>query len=79
MTKLSEFLNLEHIVKKYQADNGEVLSVDDISFSLSKSEFISIIGPSGCGKSTILSMIAGLEKTTHGKIYIEGEENLGLN
>ena len=36
-------------------------------------EFVSIIGPSGCGKSTILSIIAGLEEKSSGKIEIDGE------
>lgn len=76
---LSEFLRLENIVKKYQANNGEVLSVDNVSFNLKQGEFISIIGPSGCGKSTILSIIAGLEKATHGNVYIQNEKVLGLN
>ncbi len=76
---MDEVLKLEHIVKKYQSDNGEVLSVDDVSFNLKQGEFLSIIGPSGCGKSTILSIIAGIEKATHGKVYIDNEEVDGLN
>lgn len=71
---MEKLLKLENIGKKYQAKNGEVNALEDISFSVNEGEFISIIGPSGCGKSTLLSIIAGLEKKTYGKLYIEGEE-----
>ena len=67
-----EILTVDNISKKYQALNGEVEAVKDISFSIDEGEFVSLIGPSGCGKSTILSIIAGLEEKTSGKIKING-------
>ena len=66
-----EVLKVRNISKKYQAKNGEVNALDNISFDINKGEFISIIGPSGCGKSTLLSIIAGLEDATEGEVYIE--------
>lgn len=68
---MEEILRVENISKKYQAKNGEITALDNISFTVNKGEFISIIGPSGCGKSTLLSIIAGLEERTEGEIYIE--------
>ena len=59
---MKEVLKVQNVSKKYQADNGEVEALKDISFSIEEGEFVSIIGPSGCGKSTILSIIAGLEE-----------------
>lgn len=61
---MKEVLRLEKITKKYQAKNGEIDALDEISFSQMEGEFVSIIGPSGCGKSTLLSIIAGLEDKT---------------
>lgn len=61
---MKEVLKLEKITKKYQAKNGEIDALDEISFSQMEGEFVSIIGPSGCGKSTLLSVIAGLEDKT---------------
>ncbi len=58
----------------YQAQNGEVEAVHDISFDIKEGEFISIVGPSGCGKSTLLSAIAGLTPITSGKLYLDGKE-----
>ena len=67
-----DVLRVHKIQQKYQADNGEVIALKDISFSASRGEFISIVGPSGCGKSTLLSIIAGLLKPTKGEVYVNG-------
>lgn len=64
---------------KYQAENGEVEVFDDISFSVDRGHFLSIVGPSGCGKSTLLSMIAGLLPMTKGEITINGEKLSGVS
>jgi len=70
---MKEVLKVKQISKKYQATNGEVEALKDISFSIQEGEFVSLIGPSGCGKSTILSIIAGLEEKSAGEIEIDGE------
>ena len=46
-------------------------AVKDLSFECKDHSFVGILGPSGCGKSTTLRMIAGLEKITAGKIFID--------
>lgn len=69
---MKEVLKLKNVSKKYQAKNGEIEALNNISFSVEEGEFISIIGPSGCGKSTLLSIIAGLEPKTSGEIEIDG-------
>jgi len=70
--RMKEILKLKNVSKKYQAKNGEIEALADISFNVNEGEFISIIGPSGCGKSTLLSVIAGLEPKTSGEIEING-------
>ena len=65
-----ESLKIDHIIKKYQAENGEVTALDDIEFTVQQGEFVSLVGHSGCGKSTLLSIIAGLEQPTHGNVYV---------
>ncbi|AMN40429.1 ABC transporter ATP-binding protein [Rhodoplanes sp. Z2-YC6860] len=65
----SAFLRVESISKTYPArDKQPVEAIKDISFSLSKGEFASILGPSGCGKSTLLLIIAGLIAPTSGQM-----------
>ena len=75
---MEDILKIKEITKKYQAKNGEIEAIKNVSFDVKEGEFISIIGPSGCGKSTLLSIIAGLEKKTSGNIWIQGEEINGI-
>jgi len=70
---MREMLKFQNVSLTYQALNSEVHALQNINFSVMEGELVSIIGPSGCGKSTMLSLIAGLEKPTAGKIYIDGE------
>lgn len=74
-----EILRVENIEEKYQAQNGEVTALENISFSMDKGEFLSIVGPSGCGKSTLLSILAGLLKPTAGAVYVKGEKVEGIS
>ena len=76
---MKEILKIKEVTKKYQAKNGELEAIKNVSFSVNEGEFISIIGPSGCGKSTLLSIIAGLEEKTEGKVWVEGEEVEGIS
>jgi NitT/TauT family transport system ATP-binding protein len=46
--------------------------LNQVSFQVSKGEFVSIVGPSGCGKSTLLRVIAALERPTTGEVLIDG-------
>ena len=48
------------------------LAVDDLSFSVARGSFFSILGPSGCGKTTLLRMIAGFIQPDRGDIAIGG-------
>lgn len=60
-------VKLEGIKKQYE---GNVFAVEDFNLTIQDGEFVSFLGPSGCGKTTTLRMIAGLEKNTHGKIFL---------
>lgn len=52
---------------------GQVVAVDNVSFTIDEKDFLILLGPSGCGKTTILRMIAGLEIPTEGEIYLRGQ------
>src|SRR5918992_2190176 len=63
-------LRLEGLVKRF----GEVLAVDGVDLELPPGKLISFLGPSGCGKTTMLRMIAGLERPTEGRVFLDGED-----
>ncbi len=71
---MEKILELKNVYLSYHTKTSEILAVKDLSFSVNKGEFVSIIGPSGCGKTTILSMIAGLISPSSGEILINGEK-----
>ena len=73
---MKEVLKIENISKIYQAKNGEIEALKNISFDIKEGEYISIIGPSGCGKSTLFNIITKLEKPTSG--YIKENKKLKI-
>ena len=57
-----------HVSKRF----GDFVAVDDVSLSIARGEFFSLLGPSGCGKTTLLRMLGGFEVPTSGSIAIGG-------
>ena len=69
----SVILELKNIKKNYYIGTENELSVlKDISLSVNKGEFISIVGPSGSGKSTFMNIIGALDKPTTGSYILNG-------
>ena len=66
----NEFLVFDHVTKRF----GALTAVNDVSFSVNKGEFFSLLGPSGCGKTTLLRMLGGFEKPDSGRIFLEGKD-----
>lgn len=56
----------------YHEPHAETLAVEELSFSVARGEFISVVGPSGCGKTSILSVLAGLIAPSRGQALICG-------
>ena len=52
---------------------GDLLVLDNISFTVLDGEFVSIVGPTGCGKTTFLNTLSTLIPSTSGNIFIDGE------
>ena len=65
-----KILEVKNLNKTYHTLKKEINALEDISFSVNKGDFISIVGPSGCGKSTILSILSGLLSKSSGEINI---------
>lgn len=69
-----EMLKVENLYKTYGTKETKVEALKNVSFSVSKGEFIAIVGPSGSGKSTLLHILGGVERPTSGHVYVEGED-----
>jgi len=62
-------VKVTHLTKKF----GDLLVLDDISFTVKEGEFLCIVGPTGCGKTTFLNSLTKLYKPTSGEILINDE------
>ncbi len=80
---MEQLLSIQNINKKY----GSKIVLEDISFTVKKGEFLSILGPSGCGKTTLLRLLIGIERPDSGLILKNGtdvsdfspfERNIGI-
>ena len=68
-------IELENLRKVYRTPGGgEVVAVDDVSFSVSPGETLCLIGTSGCGKTTSLKLINRLIEPSAGTIRVGGED-----
>jgi len=56
----------------FETGDGPVHALSNISLTINKGEFVSLIGPSGCGKTTLMRVIADLEQPTEGSISVNG-------
>jgi len=65
-------LDVQNISRVYQTPAGKVVALKNVSFSVPKCQFVSIVGPSGSGKSTLLNMIGALDKPTRGTVLMDG-------
>ena len=66
----NKIIELVDVCKEYD----DTPAVNNVNLYVKKGEFITFLGPSGCGKTTTLRMIAGFEKPTSGKIYLNGKD-----
>ena len=80
-----EILRLEELCKVYGEGENAVHALDQVSFSVNRGEFISIVGSSGSGKSTLLHLIGGVDRPTSGTVtvggvdvYAQNEEELAI-
>jgi len=70
-----EMVNIQNLVKQY---DKKTRALDNLTLSIEKGEWTSIMGPSGSGKTTLLNIIGCLDSPTNGKVVIDGKETTGL-
>lgn len=67
------YLDVKNIVHAYETGAESHRALNDVSVSLGKSEFFTLLGPSGCGKTTLLRILAGFEIPQQGDVSLDGE------
>ena len=72
-------IRLIKINKLFYTDDVETQAVKELSLTINKGEFVSIMGPSGCGKSTLLNIMGLLDSPTSGDIEIDGINVCGMS
>ena len=71
-------LETHNLSKHYGEGPNLVKALDEVSLSVKRGEFISIVGTSGSGKSTLLHMLGGLDRATEGTVKVDGVELFSL-
>ncbi len=64
-----EKIRVENLTKRF----GDLLVLDDVSFTIREGEFVCVVGPTGCGKTTFLNLLTRLHMPSSGDLYIDGE------
>ncbi|HKJ85464.1 MAG TPA: ATP-binding cassette domain-containing protein, partial [Spirochaetia bacterium] len=66
-------------VERTSKSFGSFTALDDVSLSIRRGEFFSLLGPSGCGKTTLLRIIGGFEEPTEGRVFLDGVDVIPLS
>ena len=68
----NSYVKLDKVSKIYKMGEVEIRAVDNISFEISKGEFVVVVGPSGAGKTTVLNILGGMDTETKGNVFVDG-------
>ncbi|MET1077729.1 MAG: ABC transporter ATP-binding protein [Pseudomonas sp.] len=71
---MDKFVELTQVSKDFETKQGRFQALADVTLSIARGEFVSLIGHSGCGKSTVLNLIAGLLEPSSGGLICNGRE-----
>ena len=71
---MSSYLKVDHLSKSFARGSVENEVLHDVTLTIERGEYVSIIGHSGCGKSTLLNIVAGLLPASTGGVLLENRE-----
>ena len=71
-------IQVTNLSKVFRTEEIETTALNNVSFTISKGEFVAIMGPSGCGKSTLLNILGLLDNPSGGNYNLLGTEVANL-
>ncbi|MDL2273735.1 ABC transporter ATP-binding protein [Oscillospiraceae bacterium OttesenSCG-928-G22] len=71
-------ISLNHVTREYQNGKTPVLAIQDISLTVKRGEFVSIVGTSGSGKTTLMNILGCLDTPSKGSYTLDGESITSL-
>lgn len=77
--EIEDYVKVENVSKIYGSKEIKIVAVDEISFEISRGEFVVIVGPSGAGKTTVLNILGGMDTATSGRVWIDGKDIVKYN
>jgi putative ABC transport system ATP-binding protein len=77
--RANSMIELEHIHRYFQVGEQTVHALNDVSLSIGKGDYVSVMGPSGSGKSTLFNVIALLDKPSSGRYRLNDQDVTKLN
>ncbi|MBH9553691.1 ABC transporter ATP-binding protein [Inhella gelatinilytica] len=73
-----EVLRAEHLTRRLEGEVPVTL-IDDVSLTIKRGEFVTIMGPSGSGKSSLLYLLGLLDRPTNGRLQLDGQDTATLS
>ena len=71
---MDHFVEFQRVGKTYTMGEVKIRALHDVSFTVEKGEFCTIVGPSGAGKTTLLNILGGMDRLTEGRVIMDSEE-----
>jgi putative ABC transport system ATP-binding protein len=71
---MPDIIEASHLGKTYRSGRLQVTALRDVTFTVQRGQFVSIVGPSGSGKSTLFYILGGLTSATSGTLHVAGQD-----
>ena len=76
---MNTIIQIENLTKIYGTGDAQVQALHEVSLQIQENEFVAIMGPSGSGKSTLMNILGCLDRPTHGRYLLAGEDVSNLD
>ncbi len=73
MMKNDNIIELKDVCRYYQLGDAQIKALCDVDLQIKRGDFLAIVGPSGSGKSTMMNLVGALDLSSHGDIFLDGQ------